>query len=177
MAFGTQADTVTYRVFGSFMKADNAHGFAEQLQQEGVEAAVRFSEPHGVFRVIANAHGIPETALAAHESWLLSLSETRPSTITPAITEIAPTSIDPATIIIEAPPSAPLFPALEPEESLSAYCQRLPASELCQHPRIQHALETDKKLAPTRELLQGVCERITHPQWHQTCLELHADAG
>ena len=71
------------------------------------------------------------------------------------------------------PEPEPLFPEFGENESLSEYCLRLPNERLCQHPRIERALEADRKLMDHRRRMTSICQKISDPDRRETCEQLH----
>lgn len=139
---------------------------------------VRFDKNLAVFRVVVPASAISKEDLGDLQAWLLPI-ETEVAHLTEPpvaedVLEVEPEVDDPPIAIIE-PPAEPLYPAFADEESLHEYCGRLPDARLCQHPRIQEAVEIDRKLSEQRDQLDGVCSEITRPDWLETCRSLYPE--
>lgn len=168
-------------VLGSFTKADSAHAEMERLVSElGRPVEVRFDDNLDVFRVMTPAAETTREDLGGLDTWLLSL-EVPASEVQALLTrdssarDLSTAEDDEPPIIIEAPPEEPLYPEFVEGESLYEYCARLPDARLCQHPRIEAALKTDRVLAQHRGKLENVCDQITHPEWLQTCKRLYPE--
>ena len=170
-------------VLGSYAQADNAHKERDRLTALlDAPVEVRFDKNLAVFRVVVPVSAVSREALGDLPAWLLPL-ETEEGLLTePPEAEVEVEDIDivepeldaPPIEIIE-PPAEPLYPAFADQESLHEYCERLPDARLCQHPRIQKAVELDRKLSEQRDQLDGVCSEITRPEWLETCQSLYPE--
>lgn len=192
LADATPKETVKvhYWVLGSYAKADNAHAEMERLAEMlGKPVEIRFDTNLAVFRVLTPAAETNREELGDETAWLLPL-EIAASDLAPTAQASAPSQDDTpeeaptgetsaATnelpILIEEPLEEPLYPEFGDEESLHEYCERLPDARLCQHPKIEKAVEIDRVLAEQRDKLQGVCDEITHPAWLETCRSLYPE--
>jgi len=172
-------------VLGSYAQADNAHREQDRLTAlPDTPVEVRFDKNLAVFRVVVPASAVSREALGDLPAWLLPL-ETEEGLLTePPETEVeveveeavkVEPDVDDSLIEIVEPPAEPLYPAFADEESLHEYCERLPEARLCQHPRIQKAVELDRKLSEQRDQLDGVCSEITRPEWLETCQSLYPE--
>ncbi len=173
-------------VLGSYSEASNAE--AEQIrltEQLGSAVEVQFDTSRSVYRVIIDATLIDDGALANIDSWLMSMPSSATVSLTttkdPKISQPAPDQPQ-VTVTLATPeeteqtvkahnpqPLGPLYPAFEPGETLSAYCDRLPESRLCLHPRMQRAIEQDRKLAAHRASIANACASMNDPERRETC--------
>ncbi len=175
------AEKANYWVLGSYAKANNAHqeqARLETLLNKPIE--IRFDKNLAVFRVLTPASATSKADLGDVDAWLLPIDLGETAAPDPLITEIATEKDvlieeDEPPIVILEPPPEPLYPEFADGETLFEYCQRLPDARLCQHPRIEKAVEMDKKLAEERSQLDGVCDEITRPDWLETCRSLYPE--
>jgi hypothetical protein len=177
-----QSAQVNHWVLGSYAQADNAHKERDRLTALlETPVDVRFDSNLAVFRLVVPASAVSREDLGDLQAWLLRIPLTEPpeteikATVKAEDTVKAEPDVEDPPIEIIEPPAEPLYPAFAEEESLHKYCERLPDARLCQHPRIQEAVEIDRKLSEQRDQLDGVCSEITRPDWLKTCRSLYPE--
>jgi hypothetical protein len=189
-------------VLGSYAIHDNAEKEQVRLSDKLRTAVSILETDRQLYRIIVNSNLVTREEVAGLDAWLLTMtpaSFSEGSLVAQPITkaeaaeaaEVAPEEtpetapelttryrvsesdlIDPP-LIIEEPPIEPLYPAFKPGESITQYCARLPESRLCQHPGIEQALKSDRKLLKHRDKIRNACDIVTDPEWRATCLSLH----
>ncbi len=169
-----------YWVLGSYSKIENAHSEKARLSQKlDRTVEIHFEDSLGVYRILTPANETSREDLGTLNAWLLPMETNKSVVLPPPEPEIAQESSmmnqeDPP-IVIEEPLTQPLYPEFAAQESLYEYCERLPEARLCQHPRIEKAVEIDRKLTEERDRLKGACSEISHPAWLETCKSLYPE--
>lgn len=169
-------------MLGSYSNQSNAISEQSRLSRLlDQQVEILFDERQAVFRVVIEEGVADETLLAGLGTWQLNVD------VPITATELESQSVtnDPQEIVLKAAKAmeqtiratdpdtmSPLYPAFEPGETLSAYCDRLPDSRLCLHPRMQQAIERDRKLAAHRAAVRQACEVMEDSDLRDTCLEL-----
>jgi hypothetical protein len=180
-------------VLGSYANHDNAEKERVRLSDKLRTSVSILETDRQLYRIIVNSTLVTPEEVADLDAWLLNIAPASTSEVSLAghpITEPEPAAppeaaqelitqyrvsesdLDDPPLIIEEPPIEPLYPAFNPGESITQYCARLPESRLCQHPGIEQALKSDKKLIEHRDEIRNACDIVTDPEWRITCLSL-----
>jgi hypothetical protein len=179
-ALTSTATEPAYWVLGSFKNPQNAETERARLGKEYAGVLITHVSHLDVFRVI-----LPTTAgdreIFDLEVWRLT-GPLKATMIEASINEkvqLTDTDLpfqdypDDPPLNIPEPEPEPLYPVINADESIESYCQRLPTTRLCQHPKIYHAIEMDRKLSNHRANLRHSCDLVSDPERHNTCIGLY----
>jgi hypothetical protein len=172
----TAAEERSYWVLGSYASESSARREADRLSHVlDAPIDVRFAAHLEVHRVLLPYDLVDAASLAGNgiNAWHLSLRQIVGLSEEPEDQRNA----GEARSVMPAPDREPaywppLYPPLNPGESLDEYCERRPGSALCTDPAARELLERARRLRMARERLSGVCEQISHPDHRQTCEQL-----